>query len=76
MPFLEHADAQPAVCLLATLQLLTPPGTLAPAEAPDAVVQALEARLGLHTAAGSAGWSMVPQVFSTILEMLKVTALL
>ena len=76
VPFLAHADAQPAICLLATLQLLTPPATPAPVGAPDAVVQALEARLGLHAVAGSAGWSIVPQVFSTILEMLQVTALL
>lgn len=40
------------------------------------MVQALEARLGLHAVAGSAGWSIVPQVFSTILEMLQVTVLL
>ena len=75
IPFLAHSDAQPAVCLLATLQLLSPSGTSTTAAAPDAVVQALEERLCIDAAAAGAGWSIVPQVFSTVLELLKASAL-
>lgn len=72
MPFLAHADAQPATCLLLVLQMLKPSSTPGTAAAPDASLQGLKKRLCTHAVAGGAQQFMVPQVFSTVLEMLKV----
>lgn len=66
IPFLAHADFQPAVCLLFVLQVLP-----ALKEAPDqAVLRALHARTKTEDVA--ARQSTLAQLFSTTLELLQV----
>lgn len=66
LPFLAHADAQPAICMLLMLQVLPSP------KAPDqAVLAALKHRAAVQGGPGTRE-SMLVQIFSTTVELLQV----